>query len=669
MKYHRNNFLKSFLFICFLVLLPFAEVYSQSNYEEKEEEEQFRINTLDNNALIQVVSKREERIGRAFGVVSVINRREIELFGANSLGEVLDRVVSSYLMSTYLFSDNQYSIRGDLNGHFNSRVIVLLNGRPTLGSSTEGIDFPLFKSFPLQAIERIEVQRGPGSVYHGSGAITGVINIVTRRPSETQEAIAEFGGGSFGTLTASMAGGRTNLSEKENPEKDQRISFYSAATINKKESWRPQIFSPGGTSHTIEGDFTDYGAFAELFYKGFSINSFFMKSDSNSFSDPSGPSVISSKIAGLKSFVNVGFQRELLENTVSDINITFVDDRVEENEITLIHSRDFFTEVSLRGKIGEEISYSLGGELKYFSGGEEGGSLFNKYGSFYFRFYQDAQYQFTEYFKGLVGFQANSYNGWENSKVTPILGLQMDLLPNISLKAVYAMGFRNPSHLERGVLGYHQFKEELIPEEIGTFQVQGLAQFDNLLLSTSFYFSRHSDRLIMEPDGQGGFYFANDDNDITSSGFEFEAKIAMYTNWYLTGSFAYLQNQLETDTPNLYWLNSTHSPEYITKFGIAHFVPDRFSIGIYLSRFSAPSQVDDLLWEDTFNPKPEGYTWATANFSYNLNKKIKLKGYLTNFLKEEVYYPEIATKSSRSIPGRPGPGAFFSLIFSFGWDD
>ena len=634
--------------------------------QQEDNDEDFRLKTLNNNALVQVVSKREERIGQAFGVVSVINRREIELFGANNLAEVLDRVTSSYLMSTYITPDNQFSIRSDINGHFNSRVVILLNGRPTMGSSSEGIDFPIFKSFPLEAIERLEIQRGPGSVYHGSGAITGVINIVTRRPHEKHEATAVAGGGAFGNVMASFAGGKANLSEKDHPTKQQRISFYTALSYKKDEGWDPSIYANGGSQHNYFNGTTNYGGFGELLYKGFSINGFLMRSDSNSLTDPALGAVTQQELNGQKGFLNLGFQRSFFKNTVSDINVTFVEDKLEENGIEVIQSRDLFAETSLRGQFNENINYNLGFEFKYFTGGESEESLFEEYHSLHYRIYGDIEYKFTEYMKGIIGTQVSTLEGIEEDNVSPKIGLQIDLLPSISLKAVYSSGFRTPSHLEQGVRSLHEVGDELIPEEIGTFEVQALAQFDDVLFATSFFFSRHENRIFMTNDDLGGFIFYNDDKDITSSGFEFEAKVAMFPNWYFTGSFAYLQNQLETDTANLYLLNSTLSPEYIVKMGLARFVPGKYSIGLFLSKYSTPAETDTLRWDDIYNPKPQGYNWATLNFSYYLNNNFKINAYLTNFLDEKVYYPEVATRSARSIPGRSGPGAILSATLIWG---
>ncbi|MCC6319172.1 MAG: TonB-dependent receptor [Gemmatimonadaceae bacterium] len=60
----------------------------------------------------------------------------------------------------------------------------------------------------LDDVERIEVVRGPASVVHGSDAVSGVVQIVTRRAGARRAAHVAAGGGSYGgrTMDASLSG-------------------------------------------------------------------------------------------------------------------------------------------------------------------------------------------------------------------------------------------------------------------------------------------------------------------------------------------------------------------------------------------------------------------------------------------------------------------------------
>ena len=67
----------------------------------------------------------------------------------------------------------------------NNYSLVLVNGRRVSISDAlwRGGDFDLH-SIPMSAIERVEVVRGPMSALYGSDAIGGVVNIITKKPTD-----------------------------------------------------------------------------------------------------------------------------------------------------------------------------------------------------------------------------------------------------------------------------------------------------------------------------------------------------------------------------------------------------------------------------------------------------------------------------------------------------
>jgi outer membrane receptor protein involved in Fe transport len=157
------------------------------------------------NLIVTTASKSAEKLQDAAGIVTVITPKEIEAFGAISLLEVLDRVVSLYFVGNATFAQNMLSIRGSAQEAFNTQVLFLIDGRPFRESVHGGFTSPIIP-FPLSTIERIEIVRGPGSVLYGTAAYTGVINIITKKTDlEFLKVSTRYG--SFNTLQGELGGG------------------------------------------------------------------------------------------------------------------------------------------------------------------------------------------------------------------------------------------------------------------------------------------------------------------------------------------------------------------------------------------------------------------------------------------------------------------------------
>ncbi|MEM6265400.1 MAG: TonB-dependent receptor [Bacteroidota bacterium] len=92
--------------------------------------------------------------------------------------------------------DGQISIRGSSGYAFGigSRVQVLLDGLPLLSGDAS---FPELSLIPVDNVTQIEVLKGASSVLYGSGALGGVINVLTGRPTEKPRTSIRLRGGLF----------------------------------------------------------------------------------------------------------------------------------------------------------------------------------------------------------------------------------------------------------------------------------------------------------------------------------------------------------------------------------------------------------------------------------------------------------------------------------------
>lgn len=133
--------------------------------------------------------------------VSVITAQDLQSRGVTTLPDAL-RTIPGVAVS-------QQGNRGGLTqvrvrGAEANHTLVVVDGVP-INDPTDG-DANL-SNLPVDAIERIEVIRGPQSGIWGPNAHAGVINIITRsgRGLERPEVTARIEGGSFGTVQGSAS--------------------------------------------------------------------------------------------------------------------------------------------------------------------------------------------------------------------------------------------------------------------------------------------------------------------------------------------------------------------------------------------------------------------------------------------------------------------------------
>lgn len=114
-------------------------------------------------------------------VTSVITADQIKSMGATELHEVLETVPGVHAALRQDTYDYSYSFRGIRNTQ-NSEVLMLVNGTritmPYDGTLMTGTELP------IEAIQRVEVIRGPGSALYGADAFAGVINIITKKAKD-----------------------------------------------------------------------------------------------------------------------------------------------------------------------------------------------------------------------------------------------------------------------------------------------------------------------------------------------------------------------------------------------------------------------------------------------------------------------------------------------------
>jgi len=165
------------------------------------------------DTLVVTASRVPVPLAAAGSSVSVIDREQIEarqsVFAVDLLQDVPGIAVSR---SGGIGSQTQIRVRGaEAN-----QVLVLIDGIEA--NDPAGNDEFAFQDLNTWDVERIEVVRGPQSALWGSDALAGVVNVITRAPTEefTAAGFAEAGafdtGAIGGRIGGELLGARTGLS-------------------------------------------------------------------------------------------------------------------------------------------------------------------------------------------------------------------------------------------------------------------------------------------------------------------------------------------------------------------------------------------------------------------------------------------------------------------------
>lgn len=170
--------------------------------------------------------------------ITVISADEIAAFGYQTVAEALAGV-----RGVFASNDRSYESVGFRGfsppGDYTNRVLVLMDGHPFNDVMTGGGPVGTDRDLDLANVERIEVVRGPGSVLYGTGALFGVINVVTRRPEAGIHGRADGRGGSLG-----LAQGRATLSARKG-EADLMVTAGILDSVgDRRFAWAPSDAGP-----------------------------------------------------------------------------------------------------------------------------------------------------------------------------------------------------------------------------------------------------------------------------------------------------------------------------------------------------------------------------------------------------------------------------------------
>lgn len=168
--------------------------------------------------------------------VSVVTAEDLDQRSITRLDDAL-RYVNGIVVAR-----DQVNIRGTSGFALGvgSRAAVLLDGFSLLSGDNGDIKFDVL---PVSDIERIEIVKGAGSALYGTGALGGVIQLITKDPGDTLSLYSRVYGGlytdrpyeqwQYRSSPSSQWGGDVRLAQRLGP-----VSFSVSGGVRRDESFR-----------------------------------------------------------------------------------------------------------------------------------------------------------------------------------------------------------------------------------------------------------------------------------------------------------------------------------------------------------------------------------------------------------------------------------------------
>jgi vitamin B12 transporter len=139
---------------------------------------------------VSTSDRRDEPAGATSKTTYVVTKADIVRRGFTTVASALEDVPGIVVTRTGPIGS---SAGVALRGTGTNQTLVLIDGRPAAGAQTGTVDLG---ALPTAGVERIEVVEGSGATLYGTGAIGGVINIVTV-PRNRRDTIATLSNGTF----------------------------------------------------------------------------------------------------------------------------------------------------------------------------------------------------------------------------------------------------------------------------------------------------------------------------------------------------------------------------------------------------------------------------------------------------------------------------------------
>ena len=206
--------------------------------------------------VVTTAQYKAQSINKSIYKVEVINEAQIRSMAANNVSEVLNQSLNMLIVPDSKSGNSTANILG-LGGDY---VKVLIDNIPVVGDTGLGSNIDLTK-LSVNNIERIEIVKGSMGVEYGNGALSGVINIITKKSS------AKTVTGRF-SLQEETVGSNYDIRKKGNGRHVQNLNV----NYNIDQNWFASVSVNHNQFMGYEGKLQGYKYFGQDNLRGYDWN-------------------------------------------------------------------------------------------------------------------------------------------------------------------------------------------------------------------------------------------------------------------------------------------------------------------------------------------------------------------------------------------------------------
>jgi outer membrane receptor for ferrienterochelin and colicin len=595
-------------------------------------------------------SKKLQSIALSPASIEVLSKDEIESKSISTFDQLLDQANGIQVTRSSGSNVQAVSIRGSsevAGGGIGNRVLLLIDGRPALSPESGGA---LWNMVPVNSIEKVEVLKGAYSSLYGSSAVGGVINVITKKPTKGLKisGMAKMGmynsapvsseyeeNGKFYQIGAGLSNKKGNLgyildaTVQSNGGHREKSSF-DMTNIYGKLDW-----GMGSTRHiqvsgNINSIFNDTPASWLSRRLAYSVAEYkkddYQKKKEYSFdinysSIPNASTKYNTKLYYYSNYSEFNFNDDP-QNDSTNVNFgkqTVDFETLSANRIGLLNQIDYF----------KNKHYLICGiELQYDqTNGTPDTVLYGKHNSFSGGIYFQDEITLNSQLTLTAGVRYdyfNIINEYSESNLSPKLALVYRPTKKLSLRALYARAFRNPSIAERFIKfeqgGGLRFmpNSNLVAEKLNLSLETGalLKLSDHISIDAALYFNRYKDLISFVQRSQPGealvFQVINL-KEAEIKGFEISSNFKVFEKLKIKLSYNYL------DAKDISEDRFNDQLAYKIKHNLNYslLVPiDKFNVSIYGKYRSAVEEV--FIYPGS---EPEAYFLHNLKISYRFSNQ------------------------------------------------